>query len=89
MSACPGRARILLSKLSDSCGVDAVVKLQSSGTFGCLLMSSLVSANQIVSIVKYNDSACNVRTGKLCACCRGHGLNCFCLSNRIKGKVYV
>ena len=45
--ACPGRGKVLLSKLSDSVGVDGSVKLQSVGTFGCLVTSSPLSANQI------------------------------------------
>ena len=50
---CPGRGKVLLSRLSDSFGVDGRVKLQSVGTFGCLVTST--PANQIVSTVKYKD----------------------------------
>lgn len=45
--ACPGRDKVLLSKLRGSFGVDGKVKLQFIGTFGCLVTSSPLSANQI------------------------------------------
>ena len=39
---CPWAGEVLLSKLSDSCGLETV-RLHSSFAFGCLALSSLVS----------------------------------------------
>ena len=43
---CPWRGKVLLSKLSDSRGVETV-RLQSSFAFACLVLSSPVSENKI------------------------------------------
>lgn len=52
---------MLVSKLSDSRGVETV-RLQSSFVFGCLVISSPVSENQIISIVKNRNVSWHVRT---------------------------